>query len=497
MTVSNAQVSRLMREFEKHGEVGLAAAKAGMDRKTARKYLAAGKLPSELKAPRTYRTRPDPFDERDWTWARQKLEEEPGLEAKTLFELLQEERPGVYDDGQLRTLQRKVRHWRASAGPDREVFFSQEHRPGEAAQLDFTDGAELRITILGVAFAHLLCHFVLPFSNWEWVTTCLSESFSALRRGLQSALFRLGHHPEWLQTDHSTSATHEVGDGTREFNRDYVAMLTHFDMKPRTIGVGEKEQNGDVEASHRALKRRIEQRLLVRGSRDFESVEAYEQWLAEDPVERGNRGRRERLTEELAVMPQVRVDRLPEFKELDVKVTSWSTIRVEHNTYSVPSRLIGETVRVRLYERVLRVHFPQTTPLEIERLTGRNGHRINYRHIIWSLVQKPGAFARYRYREDLFPSLMFRRAYDAIVGGESTTKKDLEYLRILHLAAATSEVDVETALTIVLDARGVPDVESLKELIGAPRTPATAPHIAEPIVDLADYDLILSAGGMA
>lgn len=497
MTVSNAQVSRLMREFEKHGQVGLAAAKAGMDRKTASKYLAEGKLPSELKALRTYRTRPDPFDERDWEWVRNQLKEEPGLEAKTLFELLQEHRPGVYDDGQLRTLQRKVRHWRASEGPEREVFFSQEHRPGEAAQLDFTDGAELHITILGVAFAHLLCHFVLPFSNWEWVTTCLSESFAALRRGLQSALFRLGHHPEWLQTDHSTSATHEVGDGTRDFNRNYVSMLAHFDMKPRTIGVGEKEQNGDVEASHRALKRRIEQRLLVRGSRDFDSVEAYERWLAEDPIERGNRVGRERLSEELAVMPQVRVDRLPEFKELDVKVTSWSTIRVEHNTYSVPSRLIGESVRVRLYERVLRVHFPQTAPIEIERLTGRNGHRINYRHIIWSLVQKPGAFARYRYREDLFPSLVFRRAYDAIVGGESTTKKDLEYLRILHLAAATSEADVETALAMVLDARGVPDVESLKELIGAPRIPATAPHIAEPIVDLADYDLILSAGGMA
>ena len=133
MTVSNAQVSRLMREFEKHGQVGLAAAKAGMDRKTASKYLAEGKLPSELKALRTYRTRPDPFDERDWEWVRNQLKEEPGLEAKTLFELLQEHRPGVYDDGQLRTLQRKVRHWRASEGPEREVFFSQEHRPGEAA----------------------------------------------------------------------------------------------------------------------------------------------------------------------------------------------------------------------------------------------------------------------------------------------------------------------------------------------------------------------------
>jgi transposase len=496
VTASNAQVSKMMKELERSGEIGRAAAKAGIDRKTARKYAGLGKLPSELKEPRAYRTRVDPIAPEDWAWLRQKLAQTPGLEAKTLFELLQEHKPGVYEDGQLRTLQRKVKHWRASEGPDKEVFFAQAHRPGEAAQLDFTHATELQVSIMGVAFAHLLCHVVLPFSNWEWVTVCLSESFAALRRGLQSALFRLGHHPQRLQTDNSTAATHKVGDIARGFNRDYVAMLAHFDMKPRATGIGEKQQNGDVEASHRCLKSRIEQRLLVRACRDFESIEAYERWLAEDPVERGNRGRRERLTQELAVMPKLNAARLPEFKELDVKVTSWSTIRVDHNAYSVPSRLIGETLRVRIYEQKLLVYFAQTAPIEIERLTGRNGHRINYRHIIWSLVQKPGAFARYRYREDLFPSLMFRRAYDEVVGSTPTTKKDLEYLRILHLAAATSEREVETALALVLDARRVPEVDGIKELIGRPQRPGETPQLKEVAVDLADYDLMLDVGGM-
>ncbi len=306
-----------------------------MDRKTARKYVRSGKLPSELKSPRARRTRVDPIAAEDWVFVVSQLSDSPGLEAKTLFEQLQERRPEEYGEGQLRTLQRRVKEWRATQGSDKEIFFAQEYRPGEAAQTDFTHGTELGVTIQGVGFAHLLCHFVLPYSDWEWVTVCSSESLLALRRSVQAALFRLGKHPEWHQTDNSTAATHDVGERRRKFNVEYESMVTHFGMKPRTIEVGEKEQNGDVEASHRALKRRTEQRLLVRGHRDFESVEAYEQWLAADPVDRGNRGRGERLSHELEVMPTVRGERLPEFRERVVTVTSWSTMRVDHNAYYV------------------------------------------------------------------------------------------------------------------------------------------------------------------
>jgi len=486
-----------MREMQKHGQVGLAADRSGMDRKTARKYVAAGKLPSELKEPRSWRTRKSPISDEDWAWVQGQLRASPGLEAKTLFEMLQEGQPGAYSNGQLRTLQRHVKQWRAAQGPDKEVFFSQLHRPGEAAQTDFTHAKELGVTVLGVVFVHMLCHFVLPYSNWESVTACLSESLLSLRRGVQAALFRLGHHPEWHQTDNSTAATHTVGNGKRKFNEEYESMMAHFEMKPRTTEVGAKEQNGDVEASNGALKRRIAQRLLVRGSRDFESVEAYEHWLAADPVERGNAGRRERLAHELAVMPAVRASRLPEFREDTAVVTSWSTIHVDKSTYSVPSRLIAESVMVRVFERTIEVYYAQKFQLVIERTAGRGCHRINYRHIIWSLVQKPGAFARYRYREDLFPSLVFRRAYDAITGADPTTVKDLAYLRILHLAAATSEVDVETALSMLLDARQVPDVDLVRELVGAPRAAVLVPEMATLEVDLTAYDGLLTAGGMS
>lgn len=484
-----------MKEMQKHGAIGLAADRSGMDRKTARKYVRAGKLPSELDKPRWWRTREDPIAAEDWAFVEEQLMASPALEAKTLFEMLQERRPEPYAEGQLRTLQRRVKLWRATKGPDKEVFFSQEHRPGEAAQTDFTHATELGVTIRGAVYVHMLCHFVLPYSNWQSVTVCQSESLLSLRRGVQAALFRLGHHPEWHQTDNSTAATHTIGDRKRKFNDEYEAMIKHFGMKPRTTEVGAKEQNGDVEASNGALKRRIAQRLIVRGSNNFDSVEAYECWLAQDPIRRANAGRRERLARELAVMPIVRADRLPEFREQDVLVTSWSTIRIDHNAYSVPSRLIGEHVRVRIFERVIEVFYAQKRQLVIDRVLGRNGHRINYRHVIWSLIQKPGAFARYRYREDLFPTLTFRKTYDAIAGDSPSTGKDLAYLRILHLAAATTETDVEAGLVMMLEAKKTPEVESLKQLLDAPRCTGRVPPMAALEVDLSTYDELLAAGG--
>jgi transposase len=497
LKTTDAQVRKLMKEMQKHGAVGLAADRSGMDRKTARKYVRSGKLPSELDKPRWWRTRKDPIEEQDWAFVEAQLKDSPALEAKTLFEMLQERRSAPYAEGQLRTLQRRVKHWRATKGPDKEVFFSQEHRPGEAAQTDFTHATELGITILGGDCVHMLCHFVLPYSNWQSVTVCMSESLLSLRRGVQAALFRLGHHPQWHQTDNSTAATHTVGDSARKFNAEYESMITHFGMKPRTTTVGAKEQNGDVEASNGALKRRIAQRLIVRGSKDFESIEAYEYWLTQDPIRRANAGRRERLAHELAVMPVLRVERLPEFREQDVLVTSWSTIRIDRNAYSVPSRLIAEHVRVRIFERVIEVYYAQKKQLVIDRVIGRKGHRINYRHVIWSLIQKPGAFARYRYREDLFPTLTFRRAYDAITGTSPTTAKDLAYLRILHLAAATTETDVEAALVMLLDAQKLPDVESLKAHLGTPRASGHVPLMAALEVDLGAYDELLTVGAIS
>lgn len=487
-----------MEEMAKHGQIGRAALRADMDRKTARKYVASGKLPSETKTPRTWRTREDPFAD-DWPSIVEMLDETPELEAKTIFEQLVEQHPGRYQDGQLRTLQRHIQRWRASSGPEREVFFPQEHRPGEAAQTDFTSANELRITIAGEAFAHMLCVFVLPFSNWQWLTVCLSESMAALRRGVQAALFRLGRVPQYHQTDNSTAATHNIPSADektkRPFNAEYQALMRHFGMTPRTIEVGEKQQNGDVEAGHRALKKRLEQALLVRGNRDFESRDAWEQF-AQHVTDKANRGRQDRLGRELAVMRVVDVTRLPEFVELDVRVTDWSTIRVKGCPYSVPSRLIGTLVRVHLYDDRVVVLYKDVEQLDVERVRGDGKRRIDYRHIIWSLVQKPGAFARYRYREELFPSVVFRRAYDAIHDSIGGVKGDLEYLRILHLAATHIEADVETALDLLLRDRTAITVDVVKPLV-TPDTRIDVPAVDAPVVDLASYDELLAVKAVA
>jgi thioesterase domain-containing protein len=134
---TDAQVRKLMEEMAKHGRLGLAAARAGMDRKTARRYVKEGKFPSEREQERTWRTREDPFEEQ-WADLAERLKEAPELEAKTLFEELYTREPGRYKPGQLRTRERRVRQWRAHQGPETLVFFAQEHRPGEGMQTDFT-----------------------------------------------------------------------------------------------------------------------------------------------------------------------------------------------------------------------------------------------------------------------------------------------------------------------------------------------------------------------
>jgi hypothetical protein len=497
---TDAQVRKLMEEMTKHGRVGLAAMRAGVDRKTAGKYRECGKLPSELVEPRTWRTREDAFVG-DWPELEVMLVESPALEAKTLFDVLSEKYPGRYEDGQLRTLQRRVKSWRAERGPDKEVMLAQLHRPGEAAQTDFTWATELAVTIVGQLFVHMLCVFVLPYSNWRWASVCLSESIASIRHGVQRGLFQLGRAPEWHQTDHSTAATHRIPDGKRgadetrkrPFNEDYLAIMRHFGMKPRTTEVGAKEQNGDVEAANGVLKRGLNQALLVRGSRDFESRDAWQAFV-DDVVRKANRGRGARVAEDMEAMRELNVAKLPEFVEQEFRVSEWSTVRVKQCAYSVPSRLIGEWVRVRIFEDRIVVRYADKDELVCDRLRGHNLRRIDYRHIIWSLVRKPGGFARYVYREEMFPSVVFRRAYDAIQTPHHGLKGDLEYLRILHLAASGLEADIEAALVLLLADGKAMTADAVKLLVSTTTT-IDVPDLAPRLVDLGAYDALLEEVG--
>lgn len=500
--VTDQQVRKLREEFGKHAEAGKAALRAGMHRNTGRKYLRCKELPSELKRPRDWRTRPDAF-EADWPGIAQRLEDAPELEALILFEDLMRRRPGVYQERQLRTFQRRVKVWRTQHGPGLEVFFPQDHRPGEALQTDFTWATELGVTVQGEAFSNLLCHVALPYSNWSWITVCQSESMLALRRGVPAALFQLGRVPQFHQTDNSTAATHEIAaeealeDGSgrpkgrrkRGFNEDYLALMGHYDMEPRTIGIGKSEQNGDVEALNGALKRRLKQHLLMRGSLDFPTVEAWEAWAQE--ICRTTNARRPRFSEEVATMRSLRVEVFPEFDEIRTRVTPESTLVVKRNTYSVPPRLIGEQVRVRLFEMRMEVWHSGKRVLEMPRLLGQSNHHIDYRHVIDSLLRKPGAFARFRHREDLFPSPVWHVAFDALAKQLGERKGEVAYLRLLHLASKTMECDVEAALALLLEAGELPEPERVKDLMGLEK-PTQGSEIAPLVVDLTEFDALLS-----
>jgi len=488
-----------MEEMSKHGKIGRAAMKADMDRKTARKYVEAGTLPSQMKKERDWCTRADPFED-VWPKLEEQLRDVPELEAKTLFEQLQSEHPNRFDDGQLRTLQRKIRRWRAEHGPEKEVVLAQRHRPGEAAQSDFTDATELGVIVAGELLSHMLYVLVLPFSNWQWATVCFSESMASLRHGLQRSLFQLGRVPMYHQTDNSTAATHNIPPAQKEtvqgrkrpFNEDYLALMRHYGMTPRTTAVGAKQQNGDVEASNGSVKRRLNQRLLLRGSREFESVQAWQDFV-DDVMSKANATKHDRVEQELALMRELDVAKLAEYTEELVFVSEQSTIRIKSCLYSVPSRLIRHQVKVRIYHDRIAVSYAGAEQFACERVR-RGKKRIDYRHVIWSLVRKPGAFARYVYREEMFPTLTFRRAYDAIHKDLEGTKGDVEYLRILHHAAGTLETDVETALRLLLEAGKPIRAEDVKALVASGTTPKV-PQLEEPSVALDVYDALLSEVG--
>lgn len=463
--------------------------RTGWNLGTVRKWVhdEPGRLPSMTK-PRSYRTRADPFT-KVWPEIEAWLKLDDELDAKTIFGQLQDKHPGEFEPGALRTLQRRARDWRALHGAGREVFFEQVWRPGHQGQSDFTSMNWLAITVRGEPYEHLCYHFVLPWSNWEYAESAISESFAALSRGLQNALHELGGAPEDHRTDNLSAATHDLNkEEGRAFNERYLALVRHYDMKASKNSPGKGNENGDVEKGHDVFMHELDQQLRVRGSRDFDSREAYVTFRGAVIV-RLNERRKTKVDEERAVLKALPATRLDDYQVHMVTVSkSSSTIRVLRNAYSVPSTLISREVRVHAHAERIEVFFGAKLVLEAERLRGVGSARINYRHVIGWLVRKPGAFKNYVYREELFPSVVFRRAYDAIA--QATPERAAgEYLRILKLAAETLETAVAAELEKVLAEGKVPSSEALRSVV-APRLPER-PEVNVTDPDLAAYDLLI------
>jgi hypothetical protein len=486
--ITEQQYQRLMNEYQSSGVVDHAAMKAGMDRKTARRYLRTGLRPAELRKAHTWRTRKDPLAA-IWPETERWLGESPEVEAKALFEHLLAAHPGKLDGRALRTFQRRTTEWLHRHGPPKEVFFAQVHAPGECIQTDWTNANELDVTIAGEAYPHLLCHSVLPYSNWEWAIPCRSESALSLKSGLQAALWELRGVPRFSQTDQSSTATHQLkrGESGRGFNVEYLALCRHLGLAPCTINPSCPHENGDIESANGHLKRRLATHLTLRGSCEFADEAAFARFVAE-VCTGANALRSVKVAEERARLQPLPATRYPEADESQVRVSSFSTVRIKQCAYSVPAKLIGAMVQAHITEAEIVVHHEGVEVVRYPRTIGHRA-RIDYRHIIASLTRKPGAFAGYIYREELFPRPAFRQAYDQLVRADER-HADRHYLTLLALAAERGEDEVAAAVGVVLRAAGVPWPHDIAAALGQRET--VGPLLAAFTPELQSYDALIT-----
>lgn len=485
MTCTQKQIRVLFR-YSKTLTQEAAAIKAGMSLRAARKFLKAGPMIGEKKQWIWRQTHRDVF-ETVWDVVEEMLEIDAGLQSQTIMQWLLDTYPEQnLNWSQLRTLQRRIRKWRALKGPDQDIKFPQKHIPGKQSQSDWTHCNELEVIIDGQPFPHMLFHFMLPYSRWETAFISHSESFESLTMGYMKAVAELGAVAEEHRTDNLTAAVNN--HGTRHvFTERWAAFLNHYDVRPSMNNAGESHENGSVEKSHDLLKNALDQALRLRGSREFSSVAEYEKFIRRI-LDQRNKGRKQRLAEEMAALKELPEHHWNDPKEVRTTVTSFSTITVDKVLYSVPSRLIGRELRALAYPEAVRVFLGDTLVQEMPRLAP-GSRKINYRHVAAHLVRKPGAFANYQYREELFPTVTFRQVYDALKRGRPE-RADKEYVAILHLAAMNSEQDVEAALSTLLEAAQLPLAATVRELIQA--VPTEMPAVSIPAPDLCSYDTLLS-----
>lgn len=465
--VTDDQVLALKKEFKRLKVIKIVALKTGMNRKTASKYLKQSTLPSETSKPRDWRTRQDRLLE-IWPKAEEFLSVTPDIEAKALFEHLIETYPDKVKESQLRSFQRRIKQWRIKHGLDQEVFFDQLTVPGKMAQLDWLDMNKFHIEINGKIFKHKLCHFTLNHSNTESATICSSESILAIKKGLRDFLYRVvGKAPQTLQVDNSSAATHRPCKDKKKriFNYEYLEILKYYGMHAQKTNIRCPNENGVVESQNGHLKNKIKQALTIRGSKLFNTLKEYELFI-NSIIDKANSRRKEKLNEEFSFLVNIPTKPLPEYQEEYINIRNRSTAYIKKITYSVPSRLIGTKLKARIYEDKIDLYSGADQVFSMPRVLGDRGKVIDYRHIIHSLMRKPGAFENYKYREELYPTNNFKKAWDYLNKGMTERQATIEYLRILKLSADSLEEDVDVALELILsDDSAILNMEIIKELV--------------------------------
>lgn len=489
--ITNNQIRLFMQSKERGKSQAVAAAQAGFSERSA--YNVASRSYETANRKRSWRTRSDPYEA---VWENEIvpfLESSPKLEARTLLEMLQQHYPDQYPEKQLRTLQRRVKQWKAISGPEKEVIFRQKNPPGWQSISDFTNADELNITIRHESFKHLLYHFRLSFSGYEFAQVVEGgESYPALAEGLQNAFWNIGGVTETHRTDSLSAAYKNCSDKTKEeFTESYSLFCEHYGVEPTRNNKGVSHENGAIESPNRHLKNRLDQALMLRGSRDFDSLNDYKAFLR-DLLQRSNKRVEKAFFEERASLKPLPERKTRDYVEERVRVTTSSTIAVKSVIYSVPSRLIGIMLKVHVYDDRLECFVGGDRAITLKRLrrNKKKLHQIDYRHIVGTLVRKPQAFRYYIYRDALFPTFAFRQTWEILEAQLDSRQACREFVKILHEAArCDGEEKVNAYLEDCIANGCLPTSEGARALFSG--MPVLVPSLKEYQIQLSDYDALL------
>jgi transposase InsO family protein len=484
---------RLYMKFRQADGPPVAAAKASISAATAYRFEQDRRLPSHKEKVRG-RRRPDPLAEFFETEVVPMLKAAPELRAVAIFEEMQR-RHADLSLGTRRTLERRIRSWRALHGTEREVMFRQVHEPGRMGLSDFTDMAELGITIAGERLDHRLYHFRLAYSGFEHAHVILGgESYVALAEGLQNALWALGGSPLEHRSDSLSAAFRNLAkDAHEDLTRRYDALCAHYGMEPTRNNRGVAHENGSIESPHGHLKKAVKDALLMRSANDFDDLAAYRRFI-DEIVSRKNARHAKRIEAERPALQLLPGQRTCDHEETIVTVTSSGGFTLRRVFYTVPSRLIGHRLRVRLYDDRLDLFIGGTPLMTLTRgradATGKRGHVVDYRHVIRALRRKPMALLGLVYRDQLFPREAYRRTFDRLL--ETIAEKPACRLMVNLLALAHDrgcEAELAAILADDLEARRLPDLAALSRHF-AP-DPAALPEVVVHLTPLIAYEALL------
>ncbi len=495
-SINSKQVKLYMTNRKEGKSQVTAAAKTDISERSGRR-IEKNELQPGKKGKRYWRTRADPFI---GVWESEivpLLKKEPRLKPVTLFEKLQKDHFGEYPDSKLRTFQRRVSEWKALYGPDKEVMFRQEQIPGRMGLSDFTKLKGVTITIQGRPFSHLLYHFRLAFSGWCSARVIHGgESYTALAEGLQDALWRLGGVPREHRSDSLTAAYRNLTDeAASDATRRYQELCRHYGMKQSRNNLGEGHENGSIESPHGHFKNRLKQALLLRDSCDFNSVSTYEEFI-DDIIRDINVHKQDKLEEERQYLQPLPLQGTADYTEKVVRVSTSSTIQVKRVLYTVPSRLIGETLRVHIYDNRLDIYLgaTHTVTLARKRATDHNhrARQVDYRHIITSLERKPQAFRYSRFRDDLLPNEIYKTVWAWLDKELEPRKACKTMVGILGLAhRADCEQQLGDYLQTMMNRQAIPTLLELQRKFDKRRQEVPVVTVKQPVA--ASYNMLLQS----